>query len=99
MMHNLPTDTNCLSGTLGGRPKAVTSVNASKVGVLSRRCYFGLTRAWTVFNTSSDVVSFPKAINRGSRAIKLTRDVGYGTFRLSAYQQPLNLRVLVSVAC
>ncbi|KAH3837552.1 hypothetical protein DPMN_110945 [Dreissena polymorpha] len=79
MVHNLPTDTNCLSGALGGIPGAVTSVNASKIGVLSRRCYLGLTRAWTVFNTSSDFVSFPQAINRGSRAIKLTRDVGYAT--------------------
>ncbi|KAH3843993.1 hypothetical protein DPMN_117534 [Dreissena polymorpha] len=79
MVHNLPTDTNCLSSTLGGRPGAVTSVNASKVGVLSRRCFLGLTRAWTVFNTYSDVVSFRKAINRGSRAIKLTRDVCYAT--------------------
>ena len=69
MVHNLPTDNNCLSGTLGDRPKAVTSVNKSKVGVLSRRCYLGLTRAWTVFYTSSDVVSFPKAIYRGTRAI------------------------------
>ncbi|KAH3791557.1 hypothetical protein DPMN_145045 [Dreissena polymorpha] len=77
MVHNVPTDTNCLSGTLDGRPGAVTSVNASKVGVLSRRCYLGLTRAWNVFNTLSDVVSFP--INRGSRAIKRTRDVGNAT--------------------
>ncbi|KAH3707260.1 hypothetical protein DPMN_066659 [Dreissena polymorpha] len=79
MVHNLPTHTNCLSGTLCGRPGALTSVNASKVGVLSRRCYLRLTWDWTVFNTSSDVVSLPKAINRGSCAIKLTRDVGYAT--------------------